>query len=169
MGLFSNEVKITGIEVNYYFYCKRQLWFYTHGLDMEQNSVDVEIGKEIHDESFEREHKEVLIDDTIKLDFVGENAEIHEVKKGKRLDKGDRYQILFYIYYLEKKGIENVRAVVHFPLYKRKEELYLTDEDRKVLEEALAEIKKIRQANKPDPPLNKSACKKCSYYELCLS
>ena len=38
-------MKITGVMVNYYFVCKRKLWYFVKNLDMEHNSELVGMGK----------------------------------------------------------------------------------------------------------------------------
>ncbi|TZE81608.1 CRISPR-associated protein Cas4 [Calorimonas adulescens] len=169
MEILTNEVKITGVKINYFFYCKRQLWFFTHHINMESNSIDVEIGKEVHEEYFNRNKKEIAIDEIIAVDFVDNNGIIHETKKGKKLDRGDKYQILYYIYYLQNKGVKNSKAVVHFPLYNKKEELELQDNDIRVLKNAFKEITEIEKSDKPIEVQKMSKCNRCSYYELCFS
>jgi CRISPR-associated exonuclease Cas4 len=43
--LIEEELTIKGIEVSYYIVCKRNLWLFSHGIDFERFSDDVEIGK----------------------------------------------------------------------------------------------------------------------------
>lgn len=163
----SKAMKATGVEINYYFICKRKLWYFTHGINMEHNSTRVEIGKEVHEESFKRNKKEIMIDNLICLDFIDKELIINETKLTKAMTEATSYQILYYIYYLEKKGIEGVTGVIHYPKSKRREIIELTDEDRKVLDTVIKAIYVIKFQKNP-PPLEKGRkCKKCSYYELC--
>jgi len=71
----------TGTQVNYYFVCHRKLWLFSHGLDMEHTSDTVYMGKLIGEESFAREKKELLIDGFMKVDFIGSDGLIHEIKE----------------------------------------------------------------------------------------
>lgn len=164
---FDNAMNVTGAEINYYFVCKRKLWYFTHGLNMEHNSTRVEIGKEVHEDSFKRERKEIMIDNRICLDFIDKELIINETKLSKAMDKATKYQILYYIYYLENKGIENIKGVVHYPKSKRTETIELTDEYRQDLDKIVKEVNIIKYQD-DSPPLEKEKkCKKCSYYELC--
>jgi len=55
------DLKIGGVEVNYYFVCKRKLWLFMHQIAMESSSDKVALGKLVHEHSFEREKKEMMI------------------------------------------------------------------------------------------------------------
>lgn len=164
---FTEIMKATGVEINYYFVCKRKLWFFTHGINMEHNSTRVEIGKEVHEQSFSRNKKEIMIDNLICLDFIDKKLVINETKLTKSMQKATKYQILYYIYYLEKKGIEGVTGVIYYPKSKRKNTILLTDEDKKVLDKTIKSIYAIKYQTTPPPIENDKKCKKCSYYELC--
>ena len=43
------DTRVTGTEVNYYFVCTKKLWFFTHGIQMEQTSDRVYMGKLMHE------------------------------------------------------------------------------------------------------------------------
>ena len=164
----TTDSKITGTEINYYFVCRKKLWLFSHDITMEQTSQYVEIGKEIHENSFNRENKEILIDGLIKLDFMDKELVIHETKKSRAMEEATRYQLLYYIYYLKQKGIEGVKGAVHFPKEKRKETLELTDEDVEEIEKIIGGIIKTKELPVPPHEEKSPKCSKCSYYELCF-
>jgi len=137
-------------------------------ITMEQNSEYVEIGKILHEESFNREKKEILIDSTIMVDFSGKELTIHETKSTTAMDDASRYQVLYYIYYLEKKGIEGVKGIVHYYKNRSTEQVLLTDEDREKLEEIIKGIEEIKKLSHPPAKDKTKICSKCSYYELCF-
>ncbi|MDD3841079.1 MAG: CRISPR-associated protein Cas4 [Clostridia bacterium] len=165
----SDAMHATGVEVNYYFICKRKLWYFTHGITMEHNSTRVEIGKEVHKNSFKRKNKEIMIDNQICLDFIDKELIINETKLTKAMNDATRYQILYYIYYLENKGIKQVKGIVHYPKSKKREIIELDGEERQVLDKVLKFIYAIKKSNSPPSLEKKRKCKKCSYYELCFS
>lgn len=166
---FDNDMGATGVEVNYYFICKRKLWYFVHGLNMEHNSTLVEMGKEVHKDSFKRDKKEIMIDNQICLDFIDKELVINETKLSKAMDKATKYQILYYIYYLENKGIENIKGVVHYPKSKRTEKIELTDDYRQDLGKIVQIVNKFKYQDNPPAIEKEKKCKKCSYYELCYS
>jgi len=58
--------------------------------------------------SYGEKKKEIVIDDRIAIDFIqkGDTLILHEVKKGKRLERAHRCQLLYSLYYLkELKGV----------------------------------------------------------------
>ena len=61
---------ITGTEVNYYLLCKRKLWLFSRGIQMEHTSDNVFMGKLIDEHSYRRAKKEILIDGIVKIDFM---------------------------------------------------------------------------------------------------
>lgn len=161
-----NTLTITGTEVNYFFVCVRKLWFFSHNLTLEADSDLVLLGKLLHEEGYSRKFKEVSFG-RVKIDFMeGGKGEIHEVKRSRRLEKAHLFQLLYYLYYLKRVGI-NVSGVLHYPLLKKKVPVELTDEAIKELEDVLVKIGKINSLPKPPRVAQKRFCKKCSYYELC--
>ena len=130
---------------------------------MEQNSELVELGKILDETSYIREKKSILIDNTINIDFIKNNTVIHEVKKTRAIEEAGEWQIKYYIYYLEQKGVKNIEAVVDYPLLKQKREIFLTEEDRKILKNILEQLKKTMTDERPQKTINNKICKKCAY------
>ena len=79
--------EISGTMFYYYFVCKRKLWFFANEIQLENENEDVIIGKLIDENSYSRELKHVLIDNTVNIDFIKEWKILHEVKKQKALKK----------------------------------------------------------------------------------
>lgn len=159
--------EITGMMIYYYFVCKRKLWYFLNEITMEQNSELVELGKILDETSYIREKKSILIDNTINIDFIKNNTVIHEVKKTRAIEEAGEWQIKYYIYYLEQKGVKNIEAVVDYPLLKQKREIFLTEEDRKILKNIIEQIKKTMTEERPQETINNKICKKCAYYDFC--
>ena len=157
----------TGTQVNYYFVCHRKLWLFSHGLDMEHTSDTVYLGKLIGEETFVREKKELLIDGLIKIDFIGADGIIHEIKKSDKVEQAHEFQLLYYLYYLKQKGITNVRGEINYPKLRKKMTVELTPDREARLKTILHEMEAIIGQIETPPKLNVSFCKKCSYYELC--
>lgn len=159
--------KISGMLYSYYFVCQRKLWYSAHNIDMEQENDNVLIGRLIDQNSYSREDKSILIDETINIDFIRKNV-IHEVKKSNRFDDIAINQAKYYIFYLKKLDMEVEKAVVDYPLLKLKEEVLLTEDDEVEIEKNLAEIQKIISLERPpDQFPSRSICKKCAFYDLC--
>lgn len=158
---------ITGLMVYYYFICQRKLWYFLNEINMEQNSELVSIGKIIDETTYAREKKGILIDNTVNIDFVKNGAVLHEVKKTKAIEEAGIWQIKYYMYYLEKRGVKNIEAQIDYPLLRETKEVFLEEEDREILENIEKNIAEIKNLEKPPEVLNAKFCKKCAYFDLC--
>lgn len=160
-------MNITGVMIYYYFICERKLWYFANEINMEQNSELVSIGKILDENSYVRENKNILIDNTINVDFIKNGAILHEVKKTKAIEEAGIWQVKYYMYYLENKGVENIEAKIDFPLLRETKEIILEAQDRNVLENVIKNIEEISQRDKPPKIIHEKMCKKCAYYDLC--
>jgi len=183
-----NKKHITGTEVAYYFICARKLWFFAHNIQCEQESDAVRMGKHIHETSYKREQKEISIDGIIVVDWMDHDKKIiHEVKKSASMDIAHTWQLKYYMWYLEQKGIriadeESVEmnksdpeqrgyiGELNYPKLKQTKQIILSKADRKEIEEKiLPNIRKIINREKPPRTVEWKICKSCSYNELCYS
>lgn len=160
-------MNITGIMVYYYFICQRKLWYFLNEIKMEQNSELVSIGKLIDETTYSREKKGILIDNTVNIDFIKNGAILHEVKKTKSIEEAGIWQIKYYMYYLEKRGVKNIEAQIDYPLIRETKAIVLEEEDREILENIEKNIVEIKNLDKPPEVLNAKFCKKCAYFDLC--
>jgi len=134
---------------------------------MEEKSDLVAIGKLIDEHSYKREEKHIDIDGTINIDFIGDTGTVHEVKKSGKMEKADIYQVKYYLYYLKKRGVENIDGVVNYPKQREKVKVSLSESDMAEMETLLAEIREIIGRSIPTAVRKTKVCKKCSYFELC--
>jgi len=132
---------------------------------MEAESDLVLLGKLLHETGYKRKFKEVSIG-RVKIDFLERVGEIHEVKRSGRMEKAHLFQLLYYIYYLKRLGVE-VRGVLHYPLLKRTVKVELTDDREGEMEAILEDMKCVISRGEPPKAERKTFCRKCSYFELC--
>lgn len=158
---------ITGLMIYYYFICERKLWYFINEINMEQNNELVSIGKILDETTYTRENKNIMIDNTINIDLIKNGAILHEVKKTKSIEEAGIWQVKYYIYYLEKRGIQNIKAKIDFPLLRESKEITLKQNDRKVLENVIKNIEEIAEKEVPPKIIESRICKKCAYYDLC--
>lgn len=163
------DAKITGTQIAYYIICKRKLWLFAHHLEMERFSDYVALGKLISEESFRRE-KIKEIGDTIKIDFLKIKNEIivHEVKKSRKLEPAHIWQVKFYIYQLQKRGVKCDKGIIHYPKLMRKIDVDFKDEDRLKIASAIQGIKGIIGLTTPPPVKKRGYCRKCAYFDYCF-
>ena len=163
-------MNITGTDISYLFICKRKLWFRNHSIIAEHESDTVSMGKLIHETSYEREKKEIELD-SIKIDFLDLKDEVlYEVKKSDSFEEAHRWQVLYYLFTLKKRGVNCIKGEIDYPKQKKCVEVFLTPELENELIETIKEIEKVVILPQPPPVSVKfSLCKKCSYFELCYA
>ncbi len=163
---------ITGTHFNYYLVCKRKLWLFANGIQMEHTSDTVFDGKLLHETSYPqraKKYQEIEMDG-IKIDFFDPKTNtIHEIKKSKSIEDAHRLQLKYYIYRFKKLGVENVKGILEYPLLRNTEKVSLANKDEDKLENIESEIKKIIGNENCPQRIKKSFCRKCAYFDFCWS
>lgn len=162
------QKEITGVMIYYYEVCKRKLWYFYNEIQMEQGNENVEIGKAIDEETYRRDKKHINIDNIINIDFIRSRGILHEVKKSNKIEEASILQVKYYLYFLKKKGVEDIKGKIDYPLLKQSIDIDLTDEDIVMIEEILEDIQKIVSLKNPPSLEKKRICKSCAYYDLCF-
>lgn len=165
-------MQITGTHLNYFILCKRKLWLFANGISMEHTSDLVYEGKLIHENSYSQrsERYEELEIDGIKIDYYDtKNKVIHEIKKSDKVSSAHEWQLKYYIYVLEKNGLEGVSGVLEYPVLRKKEQIVLSDPDRERIEEIRQEIKVLIEQEIPPLAVKSGVCTNCSYFDFCFS
>ncbi|WP_027725254.1 CRISPR-associated protein Cas4 [Tuberibacillus calidus] len=157
---------ISGLHVQYYFICHRKLWLYSKNLGFEAEDEKVIDGSLLHDRAYKNaDRKELLIDQSFKIDVI-DGDYVREVKLSSKMTEADKYQLLFYLYQLKKRGL-NKKGLVSYTKEKRTEEVILTDADERKLDEIEKAINEILQSEKIPKRLKKPYCRQCAYYDFC--
>ncbi|HPD25087.1 MAG TPA: CRISPR-associated protein Cas4, partial [Bacteroidales bacterium] len=126
-------MQITGTHFNYYQVCKRKLWLFANGINMEDTSDLVYDGKLIHETSYPQRserYEEVEIDG-IKIDYYdARNKVIHEMKRSDKVEEAHIWQVKYYIYVLERNGVKDVSGLLEYPTLRQTTKVELKDADR---------------------------------------
>ena len=164
----SPAIKITGVKINYYHICHTKLWLFCHNIALEHEHENVNIGKQLHEDRYRRNTKDVTIDDTISIDFVKRSdvIELHEIKKTKQMEDAHISQMLFYLYYLKQKGVD-AKGVMNYPLLNQTRKVIMTPDDEQDIEHDIRRIEEIAMGRMPHPKRMR-ICPKCAYFEFCF-
>ena len=161
---------MTGTHFNYYQICHRKLWLFANGINMEHTSDLVYDGKLIHESTYPQrsERYEELEIDGVKIDYYdARNKVIHEIKRSDKVEHAHEWQVKYYIYVLERNGIEDVKGVLEYPALRHTAPVILTDADRIRITEMEKEIRQLIEGDVCPPVINAKICKNCSYYDFC--
>lgn len=163
-------MQITGTHFNYYFVCKRKLWLFGNGMNMEHTSDTVYEGKLIHETSYlqRSQRYEELAIEGCRIDFYdARNKVVHEIKKSDKIELAHEWQVKYYIFVLERNGVEGATGILEYPTLRHTAKVELIDEDRKHILQIETEIAKLIKLDVCPPTINATICKSCSYYEFC--
>lgn len=134
---------------------------------MEHLDENVQLGKLLDESSYNRDKGQVMIDETVNIDFIKDWKVLHEVKKSKAIEEAGIWQLKYYMYFLKQKGIIIEKGVVDYPKLRQRETIFLTTEDERKIEKILVDIEITTSSLKPPTIIDKPLCKKCAYYEYC--
>lgn len=159
-------MELGGLHIQYYFVCKRKLWLYAKNLGQEEGHERVLDGKLLHDHAYSRARKkEIYTEEGFKVDAL-DGEYVREIKLSSKMTKADKYQLLYYLYQLKKRGLER-KGLISYTNEKQTEEIELNTEDEKQLEHIINEVYKIITSNKVPKLVQLPYCKKCAYYDFC--
>ena len=153
--------------------CQRKTWLHAHGIRMEQTSDTVYEGKLISETTYpQRAAKYTELDlGMAKIDFYdAANNVVHEVKKSNKVEHAHEWQVKYYLYLLEKAGMEGATGLLEYPKLRKTTKVMLSGEDRNYLIETITKITQLIAEDKcPERLEKKSFCRKCSYFDFCWS
>ena len=166
------KMNITGTHFNYYLICRRKLWLFANGINMEATSDLVYEGKLLHEISYPRrseKYREIELDG-IKIDYYDpKNKIVHEIKKSEKHEEAHEWQLKYYLWVLARNGVEGASGLLEYPKLHRTNEVFLTRPDSETISEMLVKIENvIHQDSSPDR-IKKTQCRNCSYFDFCWS
>lgn len=161
------SMRINGTMLNYYFVCKRKLWHFVNSITFEHENDDVLIGKLLDKDSYDREKKHILIDESINIDFLRDWKVLHEIKKSKSIEESAVWQVKYYLWFLRERGVELEKGVLDYPKLKKREDIFLEEGDGEKIKNILEEMENICSSEQVPQVINSKICRKCAYYEFC--
>ncbi len=165
---FHKKRRITGVTIQYYYSCHREVWFYTHFFDPEQDTNDMKLGRLLHDKSFQGKGKRAISigDSVVDLVQKGDSLIISEIVKSSKLLKPKIKQLQYYLWLLKRQGIV-AKGVIRVPKERKKISVSYSDEIENELIQAIESIIRIIDLTAPPEYSPKPYCRKCAYKEFC--
>jgi len=119
--MITDEVSINGTLIWYYYICKREVWLMSRYIVPDQENANIDLGRFIHDEAYERQKKEINLGNIVLDIFRKEKGQliIGEVKKTSRYEKSAMMQLAFYLKELKEHGV-NASGELLFPKERKK-------------------------------------------------
>jgi len=162
----------TATHIAYYHTCKRKLWLFYHGIQMEHTSERVAEGKLTGELSYPdraRKYTELAFPEG-KIDFYdASNATVHEVKHSNKVEHAHIAQVKYYLYLLKETGVVAPKGVIEYPRLREKESVFWETGDQEKVEKWVKEVKELVASKIPPDVINAKICKSCSYHDFCYA
>ena len=162
--------QITGTLVWYYAICPREAWLMAHELEPERNFDLLAEGRLNQEAHYKRATKELSLPG-MRLDGVrreGNRLIVSEVKKSSRFLPATRLQLGYYLWRLDKEGMEAAGEIL-VPKERKREVVELTAELAEEVESLVVRIEALVEEPVPPPAEKIPFCKRCAYAEFCWS
>ncbi len=157
---------ITGTLLWYYAICKRQVWLMARNITPDEEDPRIDLGRAIHETSFDTETKEVGLEG-VKFDVVVRGKKlVYEVKTSSSFIEAARLQLKYYLYRLRELGVE-MEGRIKVPREHKTYRVTLDEGDVEMLEDVLREIREIVMMPRPPPPKKIKFCSRCGYRDFC--
>lgn len=162
------DFHVTGVMMQYYEVCTRELWFVDRNLEIDRDNAAVVRGTQVDENAYEEKRRNVSIDGTIAIDVL-DDGRVMEVKPSSTLVDPAKLQLLYYLWYLKHVvGVERDGVLAH-PAERKRESVELTPENEEWVENAIRGVYGIVTSDSPPPAEEKPFCEACAYHDFCWS
>ncbi len=161
-----NPFRVTGVMMQYYFVCKRELWFESRDLEIDRENVNVVRGTRVDESSYSERGQENLRLGMVSLDLM-EDGRVVEVKPSSSLTEPARMQLSYYLWYLERVADVKRDGVLAHPTERKREVVELTAERVEKVESAIRGIHGVVSNESPPEAEEKPYCESCAYHDFC--
>jgi CRISPR-associated exonuclease Cas4 len=156
--------RVTGVMMQYYHVCERELWFASRHLEIDRENANVVRGTQV-DESAYAEERQNLSLGMISLDLL-QDGRVVEVKPSSTLEEPARMQLSYYLWYLDEIAGVSREGVLAHPTERNRETVELTDERKSKVEAAIRGIHDIVTRDTPPEAIEKPFCSSCAYHDF---
>lgn len=160
------EVGITGLMVQYYHVCRRELWFMSRGIDIDRSTANIVRGTHTDETSYRDKRQSFQINGRIQIDVL-DDGDVMEVKVSSSLEEPPRMQLLYYLWYLDRILDIQRTGVLAFPRERTRETVTLSEENVSAVEETIVGVIETVRDDSPPPLEKKPYCDSCLYQDLC--
>lgn len=161
-----NPLRITGVMVQYYHVCKRELWFEAHDIEIDRENAAVVRGTAVDENSYADRGEENLRLGMISLDLL-EDGRVVEIKPSSTLTEPAEMQLSYYLWYLDRVADVQRDGVLAHPRERRREPVELTDDRVAAVEETIRGVTEIIERDEPPAAEEKPFCESCAYHDFC--
>lgn len=161
-----HSFRVTGVMMQYYAVCKRELWFYLQDVSIDEENEHVHRGTRVDETAFADERESVNLG-MIAPDLL-EDGRVAEIKPSSGgTGDGRELQLYYYLWYFEHVLGSERDGVLIYPTENKRETVTLTESDEDRVENAIRHIHELRTRSSPPPLEEKPFCAACAYQDFC--
>lgn len=160
------ETRITGLMVQYYTVCRRELWFMSRGIDIDRDTANIRRGTHVDETSYRDKRDSFQINGRIAVDIV-DSGEVMEVKVSSKREESARRQLLYYLWYLDAVMDVQREGILAYPTERKRERVVLDEEARSEIENVIEGVLRTVDQESPPPLEKKPVCDACLYQDIC--
>ena len=157
--------RVTGVMVQYYYVCKRELWFESRNLEIDRENATVVRGTRVDKTAYSDKRKNLRLG-MISLDLL-DDGRVVEVKPSSTLTEPAKMQLSYYLWYLDHVADIQRDGVLAYPRERKRESIKLTAERAEKIKSAIRGIHHIISQASPQPAEEKPFCDSCAYHDFC--
>jgi len=157
---------VTGLMVQYYHVCERELWFMSRGIDIDRETTNIQRGTHVDETSYQDSRRSFMIGNRIQLDLLDSGA-VMEIKVSSTLEKPARMQLLFYLWFLKYVYDIEKDGVLAYPTERKRESVQLDKRATAEIERTIIGILDLVAEETPPELSKKPYCDSCLYQDLC--
>lgn len=158
--------RVTGVMMQYYFVCDRELWFESRDLEIDRENVNVVRGTRVDESAYSERGAQNLRLGMVSLDLL-EDGRVVEVKPSSALTEPARMQLSYYLWYLDRVADIQRDGVLAHPTERKREGVELTPERAAKVETAVRGIHDIVTRESPPEAEAKPYCESCAFHDFC--
>jgi CRISPR-associated exonuclease Cas4 len=157
--------RVTGVMMQYYHVCRRELWFESRNLEIDRENPTVVRGTRVDDTAYDDKRENLRLG-MISLDLL-DDGRVVEIKPSSTLTKPAEMQLSYYLWYLDRVADIQRDGVLAHPRERNREPVELTAERESEVESAIRGIHEIVRRPSPPPAEEKPFCDSCAYHDFC--
>lgn len=160
------DVRITGLMVQYYHVCERELWFMSRGVDIDRETINIQRGTRVDETSYSESRQSFSIGNRIQLDVL-DSGDVMEVKVSSKLELPARMQLLFYLWFLREVYNVHKDGILAYPTERKRESVELTQANVERVRDTVRGILRVVKQDNPPELEKKPYCESCLYQDIC--
>lgn len=137
----------------------------SRGIDIDRETVNIQRGTHVDETSYRDKRRSFQINGRIAIDLL-DTGDVMEVKVSSKMEEPARFQLLYYLWYLDRILDVKREGVLAYPRERTRKRVTL-DGNRTEIERVLQGVLETVQRDSPPALEKKPVCESCLYQDIC--